>query len=111
MYWHYRSVGREAQSSGVSANDECLSKFQELKLKKAYKYIIYTLSKDNTEIIVEKSATSVDYDDFLADLPEDDCRWAVYDVQFEKEGAGVRNKIIFVAWYEALFLLTVTMDH
>ncbi|KAF8583127.1 actin cross-linking [Ramaria rubella] len=86
------------QSSGVGVNTECLETFQQLKLKKTLKYIIYGLNKDNTEIVVLKSSDSQSYDDFISDLPEQDCRWAVYDFEFEKEGAGKRNKICFFSW-------------
>ncbi|KAG6833446.1 cofilin [Tephrocybe sp. NHM501043] len=85
-------------SSGVGVNELCIAEFQQLKLKKKYKYIIFTLSKDSTEIVVEKTSTSEDYDDFVADLPETECRWAIYDFEFEKEGAGRRNKITFISW-------------
>ncbi|MFE5326186.1 actin-binding ADF family protein [Embleya sp. NPDC056575] len=85
-------------ASGVGVNDQCLQEYQALKLKKTYKYIVFNLNKDNTEIIVEKTSTSQDYDDFIADLPETECRWAVYDFEFEKEGAGKRNKLTFVSW-------------
>ncbi|KIY46739.1 cofilin [Fistulina hepatica ATCC 64428] len=85
-------------SSGVGVNHDCLAKFQELKLGKKTKYIIFNLNDDNTEIVVEKTSTSTDYDEFLADLPEADCRWAVYDFEYEKEDAGKRNKICFIAW-------------
>ncbi|KAL7280111.1 hypothetical protein ACG7TL_006527 [Trametes sanguinea] len=83
-------------ASGVGVNPECLEAYQELKLGKKTKYIIFTLNKDNTEIVVEKkSPLTSTYDDFLADLPEGECRWAVYDFDFEKEDGGKRSKITF----------------
>ncbi|KAH7106060.1 actin depolymerizing factor [Auriculariales sp. MPI-PUGE-AT-0066] len=85
-------------SSGVSVTEECLTKYQELKLGKKYKYIIFGLNSTNTEIIVLKTSNSKDYDEFIADLPENDCRWAVYDYEFEKEGAGKRSKLCFYSW-------------
>ncbi|KAI0051316.1 hypothetical protein FA95DRAFT_1534785 [Auriscalpium vulgare] len=85
-------------SSGVAVNPECLDTFQELKLGKKLKYIIYAVSNDNTEIVVVKTSESASYDEFLADLPAADCRWAVYDFQFEKDGGGKRNKICFYSW-------------
>ncbi|KAI0322017.1 hypothetical protein OF83DRAFT_1050145, partial [Amylostereum chailletii] len=85
-------------ASGVAVNPDCLTAFQELKLGKKLKYIIYAVSDDKTEIVVTKKSTSDNYDEFLADLPEQDCRWAVYDFEFEKEGAGKRNKICFFSW-------------
>ncbi|KAF4617659.1 hypothetical protein D9613_006337 [Agrocybe pediades] len=74
-----------------------------LKLRKKYKYIVFNMNKDAehikdaTEIVVEKTSTETDYEKFIADFPEDSCRFAIYDFEFEKEGAGKRNKIIFLA--------------
>lgn len=84
-------------SSGLSVNSVCLNTFQELKLKKKFKYIIYNISKDLTEIVVESTGDK-NYEDFLEDLPADECRWAIYDFEFEKEGAGRRNKLTFLSW-------------
>lgn len=61
------------------------------------KYIIYVLSANSTEILVEKTSDSADYDTFLADLPPSECRYAVYDFEFEM-GEGTRNKLCFYAW-------------
>lgn len=72
----------------------------ELKLRKKYRYVIYKLNDDNTSIVIEKKVESCDnYENFLGELPEDDCRYVVYDFEFEKSpGEGVRNKICFIVW-------------
>lgn len=70
----------------------------DLKLKKKSKYIIFTLNQTLTEIVVDKTSNDGDYEKFLEELPEDACRWAVYDFEFEKEGAGTRNKLVFYSW-------------
>lgn len=72
----------------------------ELKLRKKYRYVIYKLNDDNTSIVIEKKVESCDkYENFLGELPEDDCRYAVYDFEFEKSpGEGMRNKICFIVW-------------
>ncbi|KAL4079303.1 actin depolymerizing factor [Scleroderma citrinum] len=85
-------------ASGIGVNSVCLDTYQDLKLGHKFKYIIYNLSKDNKEIVVGKTSTTQSYDDFLADLPEGECRWAVYDFEYEKEGAGKRNKLCFFSW-------------
>jgi len=85
-------------SSGVSVNPDCLSKYQELKLKKKYKYIIFMLNKDKTEIIPVKESSSIEYEEFLNDLPETECRWDVYDLEFQNEEGSLRKKIIFLQW-------------
>jgi len=85
------------KASGVAVHDDCLTGYRDLKLGHKHKYIIYNLSKDNTQIVVDKTSTASDYDDFLADLPETECRWAVYDFPYEKDG-GKRNKLVFFSW-------------
>ena len=89
---------RDLQASGVGVSDDCLSTYQNLKLRKRPKYITFKLDDSGKEIVVDKSSESSDYDDFIADLPEDQCRWAVYDFEFEKEGGGKRNKLCFFSW-------------
>lgn len=87
-----------SQSSGVAVSQECLEAFQSLKLGKKLKFIIYTLSPDNREIVVAKTSTSTNYDDFLAELPAAECRYAIYDFEYEKGGDGKRSKICFYTW-------------
>ncbi|KAK6361740.1 cofilin [Orbilia blumenaviensis] len=85
--------------SGVAVAADCVTTFEELKLRKSSRYIIYKLNDAKTQIVVDKSSAGTDYDDFLADLPETDCRWAVYDFAYSlSEGEGERNKIVFISW-------------
>lgn len=65
------------------------------------------MSADNSEIVVLDKSTEKDYDKFLETLPEAECRWAVYDFEFDS-GEGLRNKIIFFAWCVLLFLAFVS---
>jgi len=83
-------------------NPKCFTAYEDLKLKKKYKYLIFSMSNDFKEIIVEEpvEATSEDassYEKFVAKLPEKECRWAVYDMEFDL-GEGKRNKLVFVSW-------------
>jgi cofilin len=59
---------------------------------------VYKISSDNTEIIVEKKSSDPDYETFLGDLPESECRYAVYDVEYESSEGGKRNKLCFYNW-------------
>ncbi|CCH43481.1 Cofilin [Wickerhamomyces ciferrii] len=71
--------------------------FNELKLGKKFKFILYELNSSKTEIVVKETSTSKDYDEFLGKLPENDSLYAVYDFEYES-GEGLRSKIIFFAW-------------
>jgi len=79
-------------------NDECFSKYNELQAKKAHRFITYKL-QDSKEIVVdvvgERSAT---YEDFTNALPENDCRYAVYDFEFVNKQDVNDSKILFIGW-------------
>ncbi|KNE63803.1 hypothetical protein AMAG_16320 [Allomyces macrogynus ATCC 38327] len=85
-------------STGVQVRDECMTVYQELKLGKKFKYIVYKLDKNNSEIVVEKTSATANYAEFVEALPAADCRYAVYDLEFEHPEGGLRNKIVFVTW-------------
>ena len=87
-------------ATGIGVDDLCITQFQDLKLKKKYRYIVYRLSDDCTQIIVDKAVEKCDdYDEFVErELPEDDCRYAIYDFEFTVPDGGVRNKICFINW-------------
>lgn len=82
----------------VVVADESLKAFNELKLGKKYKFILFELNSSKTEIVVKETSTSTDYDEFLSKLPENDSLYAVYDFEYEISGEGKRSKIIFFAW-------------
>ena len=80
----------------MSVTPECVSKYNELKLGKSLKYIIYKLSDDYKEIVVEDSSSDPDWETFQNKLLNakaghkgKECkgpRYAVYDFQYELEG-------------------------
>ncbi|TFK73646.1 hypothetical protein BDN72DRAFT_168538 [Pluteus cervinus] len=93
-------------SSGISVAPDAVSTYNDLKSKKAWKYIIFSLNKTLSEIsVVDKFAIKAEnkldetgyYDKLLEALPENECRWAVYDLEFDT-GEGKRNKLIFFSW-------------
>jgi hypothetical protein len=90
-------------SSGVAVHDECKTIFQEIKLGKKHRYVIYCLTEDFKQIVVEKTAEpDATYDNFLADLKVAEtqglCRFAVFDAAFSTEDGQIRNKIVFFMW-------------
>ncbi|ORX45795.1 hypothetical protein BCR36DRAFT_585551 [Piromyces finnis] len=85
-------------SSGVGVKDECINAFQDLKLGRKLKYIIYKISDNLKEVVVEKTGDESEYDDFVANLPENECRYAVYDFNYTNDEGGKRTKIVFYTW-------------
>lgn len=95
--------------SGVSVAPECVAAFNELKIGRQLKYIIYKLSDDYKEVVVEDKGTDPDWEKFQSKLMNARSgykgkegkgpRYAVYDVDYELEGGeGKRSKITFISW-------------
>jgi len=96
--------------SGATVNQECVTAYNDLKLSKKYKYVIFKLSDDNKEIVVDStSEDGPEYEDFREKLINATSktrgkegkgpRYAVYDFEYQLEsGEGTRNKITFIAW-------------
>lgn len=78
--------------------DDCKLKFQELKARRSYRFIVFKI--DQQQVVVDKiGGPNESYDDFQASLPADECRYAVYDFDFTTEENCQKSKIFFIAWY------------
>ena len=104
----------------LSVNPECVTAFNELKLGRGGpKYIIYKISDDQKEVVVDEIGKETDYNVFrekLITAKEKNGKsrpsYAVYDVEFELEGGeGLlrRSEALFRTFVEqagdGLFLL------
>ncbi|KAJ8328796.1 hypothetical protein BDV3_006507 [Batrachochytrium dendrobatidis] len=86
-------------SSGVTVNDSAIEAYQELKIKKKFRFITFRLSQDFKEIQIDKTVEKGEYADFVSALPADDCRYAVFDFAYDFPGSEVqRTKILFYVW-------------
>lgn len=86
-------------NNSVPISDESLGAFNDLKLRKRHKFIIYSLNSQLTEIVVQETSSDHSYEKFLEFFPENECKYAVYDLEFEiGHGEGKRSKIVFFLW-------------
>lgn len=77
------------------------STFQGFKLQSAgfkLRYYIYEIV-DKKTIKIEKSGDrSKTYEDFCADLPENDCRYGLIDLEFMSDDGRPTSKLVFITW-------------
>ena len=67
-------------------------------MRRKHKYVIYGLNDKLSEVVVLKTSEDQDYETFLQEFPNDDCRWGVYDLEYDAEGGGKRNKVVLISW-------------
>ncbi|KAI5599444.1 hypothetical protein BDE02_02G196600 [Populus trichocarpa] len=62
------------------------------------RYVIFKIKEKKMEVVVEKTREpSESYEDFAAYLPDNDCRYAVYDFDFVTSENCPKSKIFFIA--------------
>ncbi|KVI04709.1 actin-depolymerizing factor 7 [Cynara cardunculus var. scolymus] len=84
-------------ASGMAVDDECKLKFLDLKTKRNYRFIIFKIEEQ--QVIVEKvGSPDESYEDFTNSLPNNECRYAVFDFDFITDENCQKSKIFFIAW-------------
>ncbi|XP_009776477.1 actin-depolymerizing factor [Nicotiana sylvestris] len=95
----FRIRGGTNASSGMGIADHSKATYMELQRKKVHRYVIFKIDEKKNEVVVEKTGGPAEsYDDFTAALPENDCRYAVYDYDFVTSENCQKSKIFFFAW-------------
>lgn len=89
----------------ISVAPECVEAFNELKLGRQLKYIIYKLSDDYKEVVIEDKGTDPDWEKFQSKLLDAKSsyknkvgkgpRYAVYDFDYELEGGEGKRYAAF----------------
>lgn len=85
--------------SGISLSEDAVNVFYLVRSKSKFKWVIWKVNDDATEVVIDAvGAPSDTYTNFLNALPEDDCRYAVYDYDFVGPDGQTHSKIVFINW-------------
>uniref|UniRef100_A0AAA9TKZ5 Cofilin 2 n=4 Tax=Laurasiatheria TaxID=314145 RepID=A0AAA9TKZ5_BOVIN len=104
------------RASGVTVNDEVIKVFNDMKvrksstqeeIKKRKKAVLFCLSDDKRQIIVEEAKQILvgdigdtvedPYTSFVKLLPLNDCRYALYDATYETKESK-KEDLVFIFW-------------
>ncbi|MQL92963.1 hypothetical protein Taro_025602 [Colocasia esculenta] len=86
-------------TTGMSVMEECKRSFMEMKWKRVHRYVVYKIDEGSRAVMVEKvGAPGEGYEGLAASLPEDDCRYAVFDFDFVTADNCQKSRIFFIAW-------------
>eukprot|EP00099_Drosophila_melanogaster_P017354 NP_573321.1 uncharacterized protein Dmel_CG6873 [Drosophila melanogaster] len=97
-------------ASGINLSRECQHVFEQIRKLKQHRYAVFVI-QDEREIKVEVlGVREANYDDFLADLQRagsNQCRFAVYDYEYQHQCQGtlstcLKEKLILMLWCPTL---------
>nr|CAJ38388.1 actin-depolymerizing factor [Plantago major] len=85
--------------SGMAVHDDCKLRFLELKAKRTHRFVVFKIEEKQKQVVVEKVGEPAEtYEDFAASLPENECRYGVYDFDFVTAENCQKSRIFFIAW-------------
>ena len=83
----------------MQCEPECVSEFEQMKIRSAYSYIVFKITDDKKFITIDcKGEKGASFEEFCSKLPDGECRYAVLDVEINTKSGATTNKLIFVAW-------------
>merc|ERR1712194_933280 len=84
--------------TGVKVADECVEAWNDIKMKKNMKYFVMMI-KDKKQIVIEhRGEAEGTWEAFLAQLPEDQPRYGVFDVAYQTDDGRTQSKLVFINW-------------
>ena len=87
-------------TEGMNVKEECQRWFMEMKWKKVHRFVAYKIDERSRAVLVDKvGGPGEGYEELVAALPTDDCRYAVFDFDFVTVDNCQKSKIFFIAWY------------
>ena len=97
----FLSLHLQSQATGVVVGEDVSYAFNEFKLQRGefkLRYFIYAIENKKSIVIEKKGEREKTYEDFVADLPENDCRYGLIDLEFETDDGRPTSKIVFISW-------------
>ena len=84
-------------NTGINIPDEVRAEFQALRLKRKYRYIIMKVNEAKDGVEVEKTGERDEtFDQFKENMPKNNSRWAVYDLEWNADDGRKLSKLLFI---------------
>ena len=92
------TMNKAGSGAHLVAGPSCTEEFNQLKLKRRYRYLTFVVNTDTIDVDLKGERDS-SYETFKSALPYTDCRFVVYDQEKMDPVRKVPvNKIYFFSW-------------
>ncbi len=73
--------------------------FNDLRMKRSHRYLIVAITEDGRNATVESvGARSADFADFKSKMPNDQPRYAIFDLEYSTADGRKESKLVFVMY-------------
>merc|ERR1711872_507008 len=93
-------------ADGVQLADEISDEYHSMLSAKKYRYIIFHIQDEKTIVIESTGGRDSTYDEYLEKLPDDACRYGLYDLGFQHSAQGgedsLRKILFLMSWFQKI---------
>lgn len=93
------SVLTQTSISGIDVSKDAVNLYYLIKAKAQYRWAMWKVDGSGKQVVIaavgDKSSS---FQEFLAQLPPSDCRYAVFDYQYINSEGIAYSKIVFLNW-------------
>lgn len=88
--------------SGIAVDENAVQEYQLMKGRKTYSWMTFKINDDGTTVILaDTGGPGSEFEDFVASLPETECRYGVFDYHYEANDNRSFDKLVFINWAPA----------
>ena len=84
--------------ANLEVAEQCLSAFNRIKMDKDIRYVIFKIENQRVVVVDKVGQLSTSFDSFHQDIPPNEPRFIVFDLEFRNNDGLNLNKIIFIHW-------------
>lgn len=77
---------------------DVLPKVEKMKLEHTMTYMVFGFDDKETLVIEKEKQKGATWDDFIADLPAAEPRFAIFDVEYTNADKMQRKYMVFIYW-------------
>jgi len=85
--------------AGIGIREECVNLFMHMKTRSAYKWMTFKVDDSGRYVVPDRLGNkNATFQEFVACLPDGQCRYAAYDYEYTSPERGSFSKLVFVNW-------------
>merc|ERR1719244_2246087 len=90
-------------ASGVKVADETVKAYEDMKLKKIFRYTMLHIDDGKVKVLSSKEkdpnmTQEEEFDEFRAELPQDVGRYCIVDLAVPQKNGSIKDKLFIITW-------------
>eukprot|EP00892_Ulva_mutabilis_P007639 jgi/Ulvmu1/5247/UM022_0040.1 len=98
--------------AGIKVHPDSVNVLWEVNIKKTYRWVIFYIGTTGKEVEIEKvGAPASTWDEFVMEIPDNQCRYGVFDYEYTNSDGTTFGKLCFVSWAPETAPVRAKMQH